>query len=65
MYEGPERWRLIQETMNFLQDKSKQDQQHLLAQAHEIAQHNRQKLQSMIPANEFKNGFNINDFKNI
>jgi len=55
LYEGPKRWRLIQKTMNSLQEKSKQDQQQLLAQAHEIAQHNRQKLQSMIPPSEFRN----------
>jgi len=44
LYEGPDRWRLMQQSMKTLQQRRRGDQHRLLSLAHEIAQHNRQHL---------------------
>jgi hypothetical protein len=44
LYEGPNRWRLMQQSMRTLQECGRADQHRILSLAHEIAQHNRQRL---------------------
>lgn len=44
LYQGPERWRLMRQSMNRLLECGRADQHAVLTQAHEIARHNRQHL---------------------
>jgi hypothetical protein len=44
LYQGPERWQLMQKSMNLLLECSRSDQHKILSQAHEIAMFNRQRL---------------------
>jgi hypothetical protein len=44
LYEGPERWRLMQQSMRTLLECGRSDQHRMLALTHEIAQYNRQRL---------------------
>jgi hypothetical protein len=44
LYQGPARWELMRKSMNRLLECSRSDQHEVLAQAHEIARHNRQHL---------------------
>ena len=47
-YQGPERWRMIQEVMQSISEKTPGEQQQLLAKAHAIALHNRQRLRDIV-----------------
>jgi hypothetical protein len=44
LYEGADRWRLMQQSMRTLLECGRAEQQRILTLAHEIAQHNRQHL---------------------
>ena len=44
LYEGPDRWRLMQQSMRTLLECGRADQHRMLTLAHEIAQYNRQHL---------------------
>jgi len=44
LYQGPERWRLMRQSMNTLLECGRDSQQKILAQAHDIAVFNRQRL---------------------
>jgi hypothetical protein len=43
-YQGPERWRLIQQVIQLINEKTPDERQQLLAKAHTIALHNRKQL---------------------
>jgi hypothetical protein len=47
LYEGADRWRLMQQSMRTLLECSRADQHRMLSLAHEIAQHNRQRLSNI------------------
>lgn len=47
LYQGPRRWHLIQQSMKTLCECDTADQQHMLAQAHEIAMFNRKRLDDL------------------
>jgi hypothetical protein len=47
LYQGPERWHLMRKSMNTLLERSRSDQHVILAQAHEIARHNRRHLEKI------------------
>ena len=47
LYQGTERWQAIQMVMQSIREKTPDDQQQLLAKAHEIARHNRQHLHNI------------------
>jgi hypothetical protein len=44
LYSGPERWNLMQKSMNLLLECSRSDQHKILSRAHDIAMFNRQRL---------------------
>lgn len=44
LHEGPNRWRLMQQSMKALLCRSRAERHHMLSLAHDIAQHNRQRL---------------------
>jgi len=47
LYQGPERWHLMRKSMNTLLERGRSDQHVVLAQAHEIARHNRHHLEKI------------------
>ena len=48
LYQGAERWRMIQQVMQSISEKTPDQQHRLLIQAHVIAQHNRQHLHNIV-----------------
>ena len=44
LYQGSERWRMIQEVIKSINEKTPEEQQQMLAKAHVIALHNRRHL---------------------
>lgn len=47
LHQGPERWRLMRQSMNSLLEFGRSDQHRTLSQAHEIAMYNRQHLRKI------------------
>jgi hypothetical protein len=47
LYQGPKRWHLMRKSMNTLLERSRSDQHVVLAQAYEIARHNRRHLEKI------------------
>jgi len=47
LYQGVQRWRMIQQVMQSISEKTSSEQQQLLTEAHAIAQHNRQRLHNI------------------
>jgi len=62
LYQGAERWHMIQQVMQSISEKTLDEQQQLLAKAHAIAQHNRQRLQDIAT---HQVDLNKHDYKNI
>ena len=61
-YQGPERWRMIQEVMQSISEKTPDEQHQLLAKAHAIALHNRRHLHNIVT---HQVDLTKHDYKNI
>lgn len=59
--QGPQRWKLMQKTMQSIKDQSKEQQIELLAKAHDIALHNRQRLHDIVT---YQVELFLHDYKN-
>ena len=62
LYQGVQRWRMIQQVMQSISEKTPDEQQQLLVKAHEIAQHNRQRLHNIAT---HQVDLNKHDYKNV
>ena len=62
LYQGSQRWHMIQKVMQFISEKTPDEQHQLLAKAHAIAQHNRQRLHNIAT---HQVDLNKHDYKNV
>ena len=62
LYQGAERWHMIQHVMQSISEKTPDEQQQLLVKAHAIALHNRQRLHDIAT---YQVNLTKHDYKNI
>jgi hypothetical protein len=62
LYQSAERWHMIQKVMQSISEKTPDEQQQLLAKAHEIALHNRRRLHDIAI---HQVDLNKHDYKNV
>ena len=62
LYQGAERWHMIQKVMQSINEKTPDERQQLLAKAHEIALHNRRRLHDIAI---HQVDLNKHDYKNV
>ena len=62
LYQGAERWHMIQQVMQSINEKTPDEQQQLLTKAHAIARHNRQRLHNVVT---HQVNLTTHDYKNV